>query len=103
MTSFHAVGKLKVANLLPGSLFYLIIVVSYFCLEMGFPLESVFIVTIVVSILVQMTESLLLKRLLTYSVRSYFKEVIWSCFLDMLISEIIPYLLTTILVSSLIR
>lgn len=103
VTSFHAVGKIKVANLVCGSLFYLIIVVSYFCLKMGFPPESVFIVTIVVSILVQMTELLLLKRLIPYSIRSYFREVIWPGFLVMFLSGIIPYLLTIILVPSFIR
>ena len=103
VTSFHAVGKIKVANLVCGSLFYLIIVVSYFCLKMGFPPESVFIVTIVVSILLQMTELLLLKRLIPYSIRSYFREVIWPGFLVMFLSGIIPYLLTIILVPSFIR
>lgn len=103
VTSFHAVGKIKVANLVCGSLFYLIIVVSYLCLKMGLPPESVFIVTIVVSILVQMTELLLLKLFIPYSVRSYFREVLWLAFLVMLISGIIPYLLTIILVPGFIR
>lgn len=103
VTSFHAVGKIKVANLVCGSLFYLIIIVSYFCLKMGLPPESVFIVTILVSILVQMTELLLLKRLITYSLRSYFKEVILSGFLVMLISGIIPYLLMINLAFGFIR
>jgi O-antigen/teichoic acid export membrane protein len=33
VTSFHAVGKIKAANLVCGSLFYLIIVISYICLK----------------------------------------------------------------------
>ncbi len=103
VTSFHAVGKIKIANLVCGSLFYLIIIVSYFCLKKGFPPESVFIVTIAVSILVQMTELLLLERLIKYSARSYFREVIWPGFLVMLISGIIPYLLMINLVPGFIR
>lgn len=103
VTSFHAVGKIKVPNLVCGSLFYLIIIVSYFCLKMGLPPESVFIVTIVVSILVHMVDLLLLKRLITYSIRSYFREVLWPSFLVMLISGIITYLLTISLVPGFIR
>ena len=103
VTSFHAVGKIKVANLVSGSLFYLIIIVSYFCLKMGLPPESVFIVTIVVSILVHMVDLLLLKRLITYSIKYYFREVLWPSFLVMLVSGIPPYLLTFILGPGLIR
>jgi O-antigen/teichoic acid export membrane protein len=103
VTCFHAVGKIKAANLVCGSIFYLIIIVSYFCLKIGYPPESAFIVTIIVSILVQMTELLLLKQLILYSIRAYFREVIWLGFLVMIISGIIPYMLTIFLDPGLIR
>lgn len=103
VTCFHAVGKVKVANLVCGSLFYLIIIVSYFSLRNGYPPESVFIVTIVVSILVQITELLLLKLFIPYSVRNYLREVIRPGILVMLISGIIPYLFTISLVPGFIR
>lgn len=103
VTSFHAVGQIKAANLVCGSLFYLIIIASYFCLKMGFPPESVFIVTIVVSIMVQITELLLLKRLIIYSVRAYAKQVVWLSLLVVLASAIFPYLLSTILAPGFIR
>jgi len=103
VTSFHAVGQIKVANLVCGSLFYLIIIVSYICLKMGFSPESVFVVTIVVSIMVQITELFLLKRLIIYSVRAYAKQVVWLCLLVMVVSAIFPYLLSTMLAPGFIR
>lgn len=103
VTSFHAVGHIKVANLVCGSLFYLIIIVSYFCLKTGFPPESVFIVTIVVSVMVQITELVLLKRYISYSVKAYAKQVVWLCLLVMAISAILPYLLNIMLAPGFIR
>lgn len=97
VTSFHATGQIKVANLVCGSFFYLIIIISYFCLKMGLPPESVFVVTIMVSVIVQITELFLLKRLIAFSVRTYVKQVVWLCFLVIISSAIIPYLLHTML------
>jgi len=103
VTSFHAVGQIKVCNLVCGSLFYLIIIVSYFCLKMGFAPESVFIVTIIVSIMVQITELFLLKRLINYSVWAYAKQVVWLSLLVMVVSAIFPYLLSKMLAPGFIR
>jgi O-antigen/teichoic acid export membrane protein len=103
VTSFHAVGQIKVANLVCGSLFYLVVIVSYFCLKKGLSPESVFIVTIVVSLIVQITELFLLKRLILFSVRVYVKQVVWLCLLVMVVSAIFPYLLRTMLPPGFIR
>jgi len=103
VTSFHAVGQIKVANLVCGSLFYLVIILSYICLKIGLPPESVFIVTIVVSIMVQITELLLLKKLIVFSVRSYVKDVVFLCLLVMTGSAIIPYLFSSMIVPGFTR
>lgn len=103
VTSAHATGKIKVANLVVGSLFYLIIIVSYFCLKTGFPPESVFIVTIVVSVMAQITELFIVKGLVSYSIKAYIKKVVWVCLVIMIISGIIPYLISTMLLPGLIR
>jgi hypothetical protein len=70
---------------------------------MGLPPESVFIVTILVSILVQIAELLLLKQLISYSIKSYLKEVVLLGLSVMLISGIIPYFVTILLVPGFIR
>jgi len=100
---FHAVGKLKISNLVTGSLFYLIIIVSYFCLKYGLAPESVFIVAIVVSFMVQITELFLLKLFISYSVRAYVVKVVWPCMIVMVISAIIPFMLTNMLEPGLSR
>ena len=103
VTSFHAVSQVKVANLVGGSLFYLIIILSYFCLKAGAPPESVFIVTIGVSLLVQIVEILLLKKFIPYSAKAYAKQVVWLCLLVMGISSVIPFLLTELLEPGFVR
>lgn len=103
VTSFHAVGQIKMANLICGSLFYLIIILSYFCLKMGFSPESVFIVTIIVSLIVQITELVLLKKLISYSIKAYAKEVVGIGFLIMITSVVLPYLLVVLLEPGFIR
>ena len=103
VTCFHAVGQLKVANLVCGSLFYLIVVVSYFCLKMGMPPESVFVVTIVVSIMVQVTELFLLKNFIAFSVKDYTLQVVLRCIMVMIVSAIAPFLLSNIQESNFLR
>jgi O-antigen/teichoic acid export membrane protein len=102
-TCFHALGKLKMPSLVGGTIYYLIIIVSYYFLKTGYPPESVFVITIVVKTIVQFTELILLKRFIKYSIRAYFREVIWSGSLVVLISGTIPYLLTTVLDPGFIR
>jgi O-antigen/teichoic acid export membrane protein len=101
--SFHAVGHIKVANLVCGSLFYFIIIISYFCLKIGLRPESVFIVTIAISILVQITELFLLKRLITYSVKAYARQVVLICLSVIVVSALVPYLLSSILTPGYVR
>lgn len=103
VTCFHAVGQLKVANLTCGSLFYLIIIVSYFCLKSGMIPESVFVVTIAVSILVQITELLILKRFLVFSVKDYVLQVVLRCIMVMIVSAILPFFIAYIQEPGLIR
>jgi O-antigen/teichoic acid export membrane protein len=103
VTAFHATGQIKAANLICGSLFYLIIIISYLFLKMGLPPQSVFIVTIVVSIMVQITELFLLKRLISFSIIGYMKQVACICILVMIVSAIFPLLLFLIMDNGFLR
>jgi len=103
VTAFHAIGKIKVANLVCGSLFYLIIIFSYLCLKIGFPPESVFIVTIFFSVLIQVTELILLKKLISFSVKTYFKEVIFISILVLIIAAIVPFFVSIIFEQGILR
>ncbi len=103
VTCFHAVGQLKVSNLVAGSLFYLIIILSYFCLKAGARPESVFLVTIGVSVLVQTVEILLLKKFIAYSVRAYMKQVVLRCLFVSAVSVVLPYLLAFSLAPGFVR
>jgi len=102
VTSFHAVGKIKAANLISGSLFYLIVIFSYVFLKTGYPPESVFYVTMGVSILVYVSDLLLLKRLVSFSIKSFFMLSVFPCLLVGIVSSIIPIILETFLVPNII-
>ena len=102
-TSFHAFGKIKMANLVCGSIYYLVIIGSYICLKIGLPPESVFVVTIVVSFLEQVTELFILKRLIDYSIAAYFKKVVLVVLIVTIISGILPYLISVFFVPGPVR
>jgi O-antigen/teichoic acid export membrane protein len=102
-TSFHAVGKLKTPSLIGGTLYLSAIVISYFFLKAGSPPESVFLITIAVKAMVQVTELFLLKRFIDYSVVFYLKQSVFIAFLVMFISGIAPYWLMTHIDPSLTR
>lgn len=102
-TSFHAFGKIKMANLVCGSIYYLVLIGSYICLKMGLPPESVFIVTIAVSFLEQVTELFVLKRMIDYSILAYFKKVVLVALIVTIISGILPYLISMFFAPGLIR
>jgi len=53
ITAFHAAGNIKMANLIGGSLYYFTIFIAYLCLKSGLTPNSVFIATIIVTIIVQ--------------------------------------------------
>jgi uncharacterized membrane protein len=65
--------------------------------------ESVFIVTIIVSLLVQATELFLLKLFIQYSVRKYAEKVFVPAALVMLVSAIIPFILEYMMQPSMYR
>jgi len=103
VNSFHAVGRIKIPNLICGSIFYLVLIGSYICLKLGFPPESVFIVTIAVTLIEQTTELIILKRMIDYSIKAYFREVVLLALIVTLVSAILPYIFSTFLTQGFIR
>jgi O-antigen/teichoic acid export membrane protein len=94
VNSFHAAGRIKAGNLICGSLFYLVLILSYASLKAGLPAEAVFVNAIVVSVLVQFTELVLLKRYILYSVRAYIKTVMVPCYAVAASAAFAPLVLT---------
>ena len=103
VTSFHATGHIKLVNLVSGSILLSILPIAYLFLARGFPPESVFIVTIGVVAVTQISELLLLKRLITYSVIAYIKQVILPCVFIGVITAVPPYMLTITLAPGIVR
>lgn len=97
VTAIHAIGRIKVANLICGSIFYLVIIGSYIGLKLGLPPQSVFIITILVSLIVQIIDLIILKKNIQFSIYKYFQEVILLCFAIISLSGIIPLVLVYML------
>lgn len=101
--SFHATGNIRSVNVVAGGILLSILPVSYLILKIGYSPESVFIVTIVVSMIAQIAELIFLKRLISYSIRAYLKQIIIRCGFVILTSATVPYLLTIYLTPGLNR
>ena len=74
--SIQATGKVKVPQLITGSILIAILPVSYIALKIGAPAETVFWIHLSSAIIAQISRVVMLKNRTSFSVRYYFKEVI---------------------------
>ncbi len=89
MTSAAATGKVKLYQGIVGSLLLLILPFSYFALKLGFQPESVFLVHLFIAILAQLSRLIIIKPMISLSLREYAFKVIKPIFIISLIT-IIP-------------
>ena len=74
--SIQATGKVKVPQLITGTILLAILPVSYIALKFGAPAEAVFWVHLSSAIIAQISRVIMLKNRTSFSVRYYLKEVI---------------------------
>jgi O-antigen/teichoic acid export membrane protein len=93
----HAVGKMRrfILTITPALL--LILPVSYFLLDAGFPAYIPFVVYIVATVVEYVTELYLLKRWIGFSYRSFFCSVLCPIFVIATTSLPLPFLLCNVL------
>ena len=88
----YATGNIKKFNLVVSGLNILILPVAWVFLKLGFSPESAMVVSLVLTIISQGTRMIIIKDLLPFSIRKYFKMVIWPTLLVLMVSIIIPLL-----------
>lgn len=87
---YHAMGRLKVVNLLVGTVLCLSFPAAYIALKMGASPNSVFFCILGSIIASEFVSCFVLKKYLDYSISNYLKEVHGRCLLTSVISAIIP-------------
>lgn len=102
-TMVHATGHIKLSNLTVGVILCSTLPISYLFLINGFSAVSVFIITIVITLLAELVACFVLKRYLDYSVKDYFKNVYGKCLLISCFSFIAPYIVHTLFSESFLR
>lgn len=80
-TIYHAMNKIKYTSTIFGLLFCLALPVSYWFCRIGYPPHYVFYSIIIINILVELIGLLVMKYFTGYSIRKYFFDVDFRCFL----------------------
>jgi O-antigen/teichoic acid export membrane protein len=91
--SAMATGKVKKFEIVIGLILLLILPVSYFCLTIGCPSYSVFIIQIVFVLMAYIARLLMIKSMIGLPLRVYFSEVLIKIFLVIILSVPLPILL----------
>ena len=99
----HATGKMKHYQIGTSLTICLILPVAYLFLKLGFSPVSTFIVSIVISIINQIICLFLLRRVFSYSIRLYFRSVVFPCLLLTIISPGLPYLIHSLMPEGFVR
>lgn len=85
----YATGNIKMFNLWVSGLNLLIVPIAYIFLKLGCGPESAMMVSLVMTILVQIVRLFVLRRLLTFSISQYVKNVVVPTISVLLLSSIV--------------
>ena len=89
-TAVHATGKLKVHQLLMGSIKVLNIPISYILLKMGFPIYTILVVYVSLNIVCSIVRIIYLRTLINLDIANYCLKVVWQMVKIVIISIPIP-------------
>jgi len=99
----QATGKVKVFQLVEGSILISILPVSYVLLRVGFPAYTVFIVHFCVELIAQFCRMMLLRDLIDLSIISYVKNIYIPVILVVMASIFVPVYLHSMIEEGLVR
>lgn len=89
---FHGLGKVKLVNIVIGTMLIMTFPISYIALKLGAGPTSVFAISLVIIVISEIVSVIILKKFITFSVIEYFKSVHLRCFIVAGLSLIIPLL-----------
>ena len=99
----HASGKLKKFQIITSIISLSVLPVSYVILKMGAEAYSVFIVSIVLTIISAFACMFLVKQVFRYSIRDYCFKVLLPALIITILSPIVPILISVLMPQSFIR
>lgn len=99
----HATGKMKNYQIATSFIVCLILPISWVFLKIGYNPNSVYIVSLAMTILNQIVCNIFLKKVFPYSFTEYISSVIFPCVIFTVIVPIIPIVLQSVIEQSFIR
>ena len=91
--SKQAVGNIRNYQIIVGSLLLTILPVSYVVLRLGAPVESIFIVHLIVAMISQIVRVLLVRKDIGLPLREYLNVVVFRLAVVTVISSIVPFVI----------
>jgi len=92
IASVQATGRIKVYQIVTGSIILLNLPVSYLFLKLGFPPQSTMYISIIITIIAHVSRIYFMKNMLKMNVLNYFKQVILPILGVTLLAFILPLL-----------
>lgn len=99
----HATGKMKVFQIVISMIICSIIPVSWVFLKLGYDPNSVFVVSLILTIVNLVVSLVIVHKLFSFSYLQYIKEVIIPCMVISLLSPILPIVMSRIMDTSFFR
>ena len=96
----HATGKMKGYQVGTSIVICAILPVAWIALKMGGDPNSVYFVSMAMTIVNQVVCMVLLKKIFQYSILEYIKDVIFPCIIVTIVATIIPVIISLIMPSS---
>lgn len=103
MTAIQATGKIKVYQIVVGSLLILILPLSYLFLKLGYSPEVTLFINIVISIIALFIRLYIVWKLLDFPILRFIKEVILKNFLIVILSFSLPLFIQNRMIGNVIR
>jgi len=88
----HATGNMRKYQIVTGSLVCAILPISWAFLKFGYNPNSVYVVSLIMTVINQFACNWVLRTIFPYSLIEYFKKVFIPCLLFLFLTPIIPYL-----------
>lgn len=87
---FHAIGKIKRSNIITGTILCLALPAGYIMMKIGLSPNSVFVGIIATSCVADVTNMMILKRYIHFSMLEFIKRVHLRCFAHIVVTSILP-------------
>lgn len=103
LMAFHAIGNIKLGNIVGGGLMIAALPISYLCLKKGMEPYSVFIVIIIINIAETIFDFFLTRYLVHFSVRSFIKNTLVPIIIVTFLSILTPLFIVYVMPPSMGR